>query len=38
MKKQIQGRVQWTEVHQEAFDKLKKSLCDATKLQYIRKI
>ena len=34
-KKQVQGRVQWTEVHQEAFDKLKKSLCDATKLHVI---
>jgi len=30
--------VQWTEVHQEAFDKLKKSVCDATKLHVITKI
>jgi len=34
-KKQVQGRVQWTEVHQEAFDKLNESPCDVTKLHVI---
>jgi len=31
-KKQVQGCIHWTDMHQEAFEKLKKSLCEATKL------
>ena len=34
-KRPIQGPAQWTEVHQEAFNKLKNCLCDATKLHII---
>jgi len=34
-KKNVSNRVQWTEVHQKAFELLKNNLCEATKLHVI---
>ena len=35
-KKHVPNRVQWTEVHEKAFDLLNKNLREATKLHFIK--
>ena len=34
--KQVVNPIQWTEIHQNAFDDLKIKLCEATKLHIIK--